>query len=84
MLLGRCGFGWGGIIAGQREILSLVGLDGVEEGGVVGGLISGDLAVQEIDMAPRGDYAGLDVVPRCEASVGAVHDRACGDFDTGT
>ena len=74
--------GWG-LGTGQGEVLRLIGLDGVEEGGVVGGAIGGDLAVEEIDVAGGADDGVLGAVARGEGGVVAIDHRAGGDFDAG-
>ena len=73
-----CGTG-----VGQGEELGLIGLDGVEEGGVVGGTVGGDLAAQEVDVTGGGDGAGIGVVAGGEGGVVAVDDGAGGKFDAG-
>src|SRR5450755_427625 len=73
-----------GVRTRQGEALGLVGLDGVEEGGVVGGAVGGDLAVEEIDVAGSGDDGVLGAVAGGEGGVVAIDDRSGGDFDAGT
>lgn len=58
-------------------------MDGVEEGGVIGGSVGGDLAVEEVDVAGSGDDACPDVVSGGEGGVVAIDDRAGRDFDAG-
>ena len=72
-----------GVGAAKREVLGLVGLDSVEEGGVVGGLAGGDLAVEKVDVAGRRDHAALGVIAGNERGVVAVDHRAGRDLDAG-
>ncbi len=74
---------WSRLGAGEGEGLGLVGVDGVKEGGVVGGLRGGDVAVQKVNVARRGDDAGPHVVARDECGVVAVYNGPRGHFDAG-
>lgn len=64
-------------------MLGLVGLNGVQEGRVVSGMVGGDLAVEEIDVAGCGDYGALGVIAGHESGVVAVDDGAGGNFRAG-
>ena len=64
----------------EGEELGLVGLDGMEEGVVVGGAGGGNFAQQEIDVTGGGDGLASCGVLGAEGSVIAVDGSACGDL----
>jgi hypothetical protein len=55
--------------------LGLIVLDGVEEGGIVGGALGGDLARKKVDVAGGGDGEGFGGVLRGEG--GVIADDGC-------
>ena len=71
----------GGVGTGQSQELGLIGLDGVEEGGVVGATIGVDIAMEKVNVADGRDGSGLRVVAGGERGVVAIDDRARGGFD---
>src|SRR5216684_3323638 len=64
----------------EGEELGLVGLDGMEEGVVVGGAGGGNFAQQEIDVTRGGDGLASSGVLGAEGSVIAVDGRTRGDL----
>ena len=80
-MVGRGSGGWNGGGTVEGEDLGLVGLDGVEEGGVVDGAGGGDLAKDEIDVPRSKDDVSFGGVVGREGCVVTLNRCSAGSLD---